>query len=390
MQVKTGPLVQETTVSFSDWAQLTVRFYNDQQLEVDWTVGPLPDKLGRESREAIVRYWFESNSTLDASSESFSDGEFYMDSNGRRLIRRETGKRLYWNVNVTTPQELDEWRITGNYYPVNSRALVKGLFDRNLAFAVYTDRAQGMAMLRRGQLEFMVNRRSMHDDGFGVGEALKEDGIDGHGLVVRGTHVLRFDGEVALETTDRVVAAHVANPPILLFERRDPGLVVQFQQQIQTQTRTRMARMHRMRNLRRQRRQLEEQQGAEPLLNPFNPMPHYVNLMTLSKWPLESEQIERLEAKQVLLRFELFDTPSTPACVALDISNLLSKFTITAATETTIVANRAKAESEQERLKWPGEEFFAECPKLNQQTNGVFVNLKVGEIHTFLCDYTNK
>lgn len=36
----------------------------------------------------------------------------------------------------------------------------------------------------------MIHRRLLHDDAFGVGEALNEAGVGQHGLVVRGSHYI--------------------------------------------------------------------------------------------------------------------------------------------------------------------------------------------------------
>ena len=53
------------------------------------------------------------------------------------------------------------------------------------------DRAQGGASLRDGELKLMVHRRCLHDDAFGVNEALNETAYgDGLYIVARGTHLL--------------------------------------------------------------------------------------------------------------------------------------------------------------------------------------------------------
>ncbi len=58
-----------------------------------------------------------------------------------------------------------------NYYPVNAITYIN---DATRQFTVITDRSQGGASLNAGQLEIMVHRRILHDDGRGVGEPLNE------------------------------------------------------------------------------------------------------------------------------------------------------------------------------------------------------------------------
>ncbi|OON15421.1 hypothetical protein X801_08778, partial [Opisthorchis viverrini] len=94
-------------------------------------------------------------------------------SSGRQLIRRIRTKNLH------DP-------IASNYYPVINRILIKGAGETSpesppLALAVYTDRPQGGSSLEQGQLELMVHRRLVRDDGLGVNEALMEQGVDNHG-----------------------------------------------------------------------------------------------------------------------------------------------------------------------------------------------------------------
>lgn len=96
-------------------------------------------------------------------------------------------------------------QVSGNYYPVTSKILIRD--ERaNTELAILTDRAQGGSSLSDGEIELMVNslqiagyiyykynfqlhRSCLHDDSFGVGEALNEQAF-GKGLVVRGSHYL--------------------------------------------------------------------------------------------------------------------------------------------------------------------------------------------------------
>jgi hypothetical protein len=122
-------------------------------VEVEWTVGPLPfeDGLGRE---VAVVY----------SSSVRSRRSFHTDVNGRAMARRRRDERPTWELNATEA-------VAGNYYPVTAAAFVQ---DERAQLAVLTDRAQGATSLRSGELELMVHRRTLVDDGRGVVEPLNE------------------------------------------------------------------------------------------------------------------------------------------------------------------------------------------------------------------------
>ena len=67
--------------------------------------------------------------------------------------------------------------------------------DATAGMHVVVDRSQGVASLRDGEIETMVHRRVLRDDGLGVGEALNETRCgcrrcDCEGLTARGTHLL--------------------------------------------------------------------------------------------------------------------------------------------------------------------------------------------------------
>jgi len=172
-----GKLVQEVRQVFGSWASQVVRLYmGDPCAEFEFTVGPIPymDKIGRE---VISRF----------STDLATEATFYTDANGREVLKRVRDYRPTWHLNQTE-------EIAGNYYPVNSRIYIQDE-KAGTQFTVLTDRSQGGASIKDGQVELMVHRRMFYDDSFGVGEPLNETGISPSqkGLVIRGKHVVCLD-----------------------------------------------------------------------------------------------------------------------------------------------------------------------------------------------------
>ncbi|KAJ0184382.1 hypothetical protein K1T71_000805 [Dendrolimus kikuchii] len=167
-----GSVVQEIRVRFSNNVLCTLRLYNELNfVELDWLVGPIDinDNIGKEY---IVKY----------QTDIINNGIFYTDSNGRQMIKRMLNKRADFNVTLAEP-------IAGNYYPVTNEIFIQNGDDR---FTVLTDRSQGGSSLAEGEIELMLHRRLLHDDAFGVDEALNET-AENVGLVVRGKHRMVID-----------------------------------------------------------------------------------------------------------------------------------------------------------------------------------------------------
>ncbi|RZC32509.1 lysosomal alpha-mannosidase, partial [Asbolus verrucosus] len=192
-KVYRGELVMEVQQIFNEWVSQTIRIYSEENyIEFDWVVGPIPNK-DVNGKEVITRF------TTNLASKS----TFYTDSNGRELLKRVRSSRPTWKLNLQEP-------VAGNYYPITSKIL---LVDdaQDLELAVLTDRAQGGSSLKDGQIELMVHRNCLHDDAFGVGEALNETAF-GEGLVARGSHFLILgprsskSGEVSTAAQEREVA----------------------------------------------------------------------------------------------------------------------------------------------------------------------------------------
>ncbi|XP_017057354.2 lysosomal alpha-mannosidase [Drosophila ficusphila] len=161
-----GALVKEVHQKFNDYISQVIRIYEKKNIvEFEWLVGPVPveDDFGFE----VVSVF---------SSEIASNGVFYTDSNGRELIRREKDKREDFSP------ELAVQPTSGNYYPITSRIALQ---DSNKRIAVLNDRAQGGSSMTDGQIELMLHRRLVRDDGYGVDETLNEQKY-GQPLIARG------------------------------------------------------------------------------------------------------------------------------------------------------------------------------------------------------------
>lgn len=152
-----GDLVTEIHQTFTNFVSQVIRLYSDENfIEFDWVVGPL--NIGEEyvtftntnllysiqilisdhGKEVITKFStpLESNSV------------FYTDSNGREMLERTRNFRPTWDIEINETE-------SSNYYPVTSRIVIKDQ-EKNLEFAVLTDRAQGGSSLRDGEVELMV------------------------------------------------------------------------------------------------------------------------------------------------------------------------------------------------------------------------------------------
>ncbi|XP_021909723.1 alpha-mannosidase 2 [Carica papaya] len=96
-------------------------------------------------KELIVRY----KTDVD------SKRVFYSDLNGFQMSRRET---------------YDKIPLQGNYYPMPSLAFIQGSNGKRLS--VHSRQSLGVASLKDGWLEIMLDRRLTNDDGRGLGQGV--------------------------------------------------------------------------------------------------------------------------------------------------------------------------------------------------------------------------
>lgn len=175
-------LITEVHTEFSQpWIKQVTRVISGQPyLEIEYTVGPIPIK-DLKGKEVVTRF----RTAIQ------NDGVFYTDSNGREFMKRKRSYRPTWTLQEFQP-------VSGNYYPVNAAIYIE---DEDSSLSLLVDRSQGGSSLSDGTVELMVQRRTVVDDGRGVGEPMNETdrGMTpyppygdatrlGEGIIIRGTH----------------------------------------------------------------------------------------------------------------------------------------------------------------------------------------------------------
>ncbi|XP_013178929.1 PREDICTED: lysosomal alpha-mannosidase-like isoform X2 [Papilio xuthus] len=315
-EIKHGPLVSELRTIYEGNVTSNTRLYTDIDfIEVDFTVGPIPidDNIGKEY---IIKYITDIN----------NNGIFYTDSNGRQMLKRKLNERPQFNLTLAEP-------IAGNYYPVTNKIYIE---DSDNRLSVLTDRSQGGSSLNNGEIEIMLHRRLLHDDAFGVGEALNEV-LNNKGLAVRGTQRILTKKSDLLERK-RVLEFHCK--PIILFADAEN---------------LNLSNDHRFVGL--------------------YSVPDGVHLLSIEPWGDTS----------LLLRIENYLEKSINSTIEVNLSDLFNFIKINTFKETTLAANQWM--DEYEKLNWTTDnESFNESNEFNND-DGFKVKIKAKQIRTFIIEY---
>ena len=199
-----GKLYQEMHQVYTSWLSQSIRLYsNETRVEFEWLVGSIDvqDGIGKE----VI---FRINSDLK------SNKFFSTDSNGRQILKRKRDFR------PSIPDYYLTERVSGNYYPINSRIFLQDEEDKvepKRQITLVTDRSQGGSSLSDGSLELMIHRRILHDDGLGADENLNELGADGNGLNIIGKINLIFNTTTRSPRVHRELAHRINSLPLLTF-----------------------------------------------------------------------------------------------------------------------------------------------------------------------------
>ncbi|ONM00753.1 putative alpha-mannosidase [Zea mays] len=297
LKVIRGPLVDEVHQQFSSWIYQITRLYkNKEHAEVEYTIGPIPvdDDVGKE---VITRL----------TANMVTNSTFYTDSNGRDFLKRVRNYREDWNLQVTQP-------VAGNYYPVNLGVYVA---DEKYELSVLVDRAVGASSIQDGQLEIMLHRRLLKDDGRGVGEPLDEVVCvdqDCQGLTARGNYYVNVEKLGHGAHWRRTYGQQVYSPFLLAFTHED-----------ETSSKSYSV-------------------AKAGMMNANYSLPDNVAIVTL----------QNLDDGTTLLRlahlFQAAEDPRYSKVAKVDLKKVFGKRTIKELTETSLSANQKK--SDMKKLSW--------------------------------------
>lgn len=152
--ISSGPVSSELTVVYGLFLVHTVRIYHKMdgdladaiymENEIDFEAPP----KNRET-ELFLR--------LHTDIQNGDPPELYTDSNGFQMQKRVKVERI---------------GIEGNYYPITTQAYIE---DSDMRATLVTNHAQGAASWMPGQLEVMLDRRTLYDDSRGMGEGVVDN-----------------------------------------------------------------------------------------------------------------------------------------------------------------------------------------------------------------------
>ncbi|CAL1527408.1 unnamed protein product [Lymnaea stagnalis] len=298
IKLVSGELVQEIHQTFSPWVSQIVRLYKGAKyVEFQWIVGPIDDR-DNQGKEVVSVF----TSTIA------NGGTFYTDSNGREMMERVKDIRESWNYQ---PKDY----ISGNYYPVTSRILIKDS-QRNVQLTILTDRPQGGTSLGSGMLELMVHRKLLYDDGLGVAEPLNDSGEDNRGIIFTGKHFLFLETIEKSRLLVKHLAMQIHLEPTLMFTPVNEGM-----------------KFHKA---------LKQVKGDEVYLTDL--LPDNVQVLTL-------DRISANETTLYLLRLEnVFEVKEFAAEAEVYLETMFRPFDIVSVEETTLGANFCPQDIN--RLQW--------------------------------------
>eukprot|EP00930_Biecheleria_cincta_P010286 TRINITY_DN1122_c3_g1_i1.p1 TRINITY_DN1122_c3_g1~~TRINITY_DN1122_c3_g1_i1.p1 ORF type:complete len:1002 (-),score=168.48 TRINITY_DN1122_c3_g1_i1:36-3041(-) len=333
-----GDIANEVHQTFGPWVSQRIRLRKGaKHAEVTYTVGPIPvgDGFGKEVVSRI---------TTDIQ----NHGECLTDSNGREMIVRKRDFRQTWKLNQTEP-------VAGNYYPVTSALAIR---DAHAQLTVLTDATQGgTGCVRDGELELMVHRALLKDDGRGVGEPLNETEFVtpyvtssspggqhfGPGLVVRGQHLLTLSLPANAAEVWRPAADRLYMPLAPFFSET----------------------------------------GAKIMRSSFSavqPLPANVQIISLEQW----------DADKVLLRlahqFGLGEDATLSKPAAVDLGSLFLGSRVVEVDERGLAATISRAEVTNRRIAWhvDGESAKPSSHALHAGDKNLTITLGPLQIRTFL------
>jgi len=337
-----GSIVNDVFQTFGSWINQRVRLaQGSRHVEITYTVGAvdISDNLGKE---IVSRF------TTDMQ----TDGKCLTDSNGREMIERKRDFRYSWKFNQTEP-------VAGNYFPITTALAMRD--DRAQFTALIETSQAGSGLVRDGELELMVHRRLLEDDGRGVGEPLNETqwttpyvpGADGGksrgpGLVIRGKHFFTLSKPADAAKTWRPLMDRVHMPALPFFKTGGGDAI----QGVEVSTQAKVARL-----------------------------PANVQLVTLNWWN-QSSVLVRLAHQ-----FGVNEDADLSKPVSVDLASLFKDRAIKSIDERGLTGTISRADVLQRRISWQVDGEQSPAPHVSNPSSGSTITLGPLQIRTFIVEF---
>nr|XP_006627077.1 PREDICTED: alpha-mannosidase 2 [Lepisosteus oculatus]XP_015193543.1 PREDICTED: alpha-mannosidase 2 [Lepisosteus oculatus] len=149
IKVMKGPVISEVTSSYHHFTH-SLRLYNVQGVEGQSVeISNIVDIRGEFNREIAMRITSDLNSS----------NRFYTDLNGYQIQPRRTMTKL---------------PLQANFYPMTTMTYIQ---DDTIRMTLHSAQSLGVASLKPGQLEVIMDRRLMQDDNRGLGQGIQDNKI---------------------------------------------------------------------------------------------------------------------------------------------------------------------------------------------------------------------
>lgn len=150
-----GPVMSEVSVVYSQLLVHSTIIFHKKLEDLIWMestldMGPAPNY---REHEFFVRF----KTGLRNIDPANGTAEFFTDQNGFSFARRVRHNTL---------------GVEANYYPITSAAFIQ---DDSQRLNLLVNSARGFTSLNPGWMEFMLDRRTIHDDGRGMGEGMTDN-----------------------------------------------------------------------------------------------------------------------------------------------------------------------------------------------------------------------
>ena len=143
------------------------------------------DPIPRKSEKAF-NYLLVLDSNINNINKEYSQPEIYTDSQGINMLKRIKDTRPNYKYEITE-------KITSNFYPITSVVSLHETVNENNMISIYSDRAQSVGVIEKGQIQIICQRFSTVDDWKGVGEPLYENSSSDRFFPVK--HFISFDNK---------------------------------------------------------------------------------------------------------------------------------------------------------------------------------------------------